>query len=327
MLNETLRWSFRSKRPLTRWHEHVRLRPESAVGQWFRVDRCNGSVHWEHNLRPDEIVDISDGVLIANERRRLSVGSLRYGCFGICLETGKVLWSSPSSGLGEGIRRLAGWTDCPIFVADHRVYCRSGRVLDVATGRLLERVPRESVEPRSLPDSETVTLGRSKSLSDPVRLRIWEGRWLSHKLAVEADVNPTDEAFFKSVWDFRLFLTDDAGNIIWEFDLEELGYESCHCQYEEKCRYSFPHLYMLACEKRTTQMEGRTEVYCPSQFHLLTLDVTSGQIVQDVRVFDGPREQCRFEDMDEAGILVSDADRNLLYYERSPRRQTISTDH
>ena len=136
MLIDTPRWSFHAKRPLTRWFEHVRLRPECVVGQWFCLDRRDGLAKWERHLRPDEIVAVSDGVIVANERRRLSVGSLRHGCFGISLDTGKVIWASHSTGLLDGLRRLVGWTDHPVLVANHRVYCHSGRVLDVATGRL-----------------------------------------------------------------------------------------------------------------------------------------------------------------------------------------------
>jgi hypothetical protein len=58
-------------------------------------------------------------------------------------------------------------------------------------------------------------------------------------------------------------------------------------------------------------------VYNPSQFHLLTLDLVTGQIVQDIPVLDKPVESCRFEDIDASGVLVSDADRTLLYFAKS----------
>jgi len=177
MLKATPIWSFESKRPLTRWFDHVRILPDYVVGQWFCLDRQSGSANWERNLKPDEIVDIAGGVIVANERRRLNFSSLRYGCYGIALETGNVLWASHSSGLLEGLRRLVGWTDCPVYVADNRVCCRSGRVLDLKTGKLIEREVKESIQKPKLLQSETVILGRSKSLNDPVRLKVGEGLW------------------------------------------------------------------------------------------------------------------------------------------------------
>ncbi|QDV69044.1 hypothetical protein Poly24_27580 [Rosistilla carotiformis] len=101
MLNETPIWEFQAKQPLIRWYGHVRLLTDKVVGQWFCLDRQAGLVHWEHNLHPDEIVDIVDGVIVANERRRQHIGSLRYGCYGISLDTGEVSWTSHSSGLVE----------------------------------------------------------------------------------------------------------------------------------------------------------------------------------------------------------------------------------
>ena len=316
MLNETPIWEFRAKQPLTSWFQYVRLLPDKVVGQWFCLDRQNGSVHWERNHRPDEIVDITDDVIVANERRRQQIGSLRYGCYGISLETGKVLWTSHSSGLWEGLRRLTGWTDCPVYVADQRVYCRSGRVLDVITGTLLERVSKESVaEPKSS-ESETIILGRSKSLDDPIRLQVSEGLWLSHKLEAKEKFDPRSEEFQRSVWEFRLFLTDDNGEVRWTFDLADTGYEDCYCPYEEKCRYSFPYLYLLVCEKRTTRKDKNVEIYNPSPFHVLILDVIRGRIIQDIRIFDEPKAQCRFEDIDDAGVLISDSERQLLFFDR-----------
>ena len=58
------------------------------------------------------------------------------------------------------------------------------------------------------------------------------------------------------------------------------------------------------------------EVYNPSQFHVLTLDVNTGQIIQDIRIFNEPKVQCRFEDIDEGGVLISDSDRNMLFFEQ-----------
>ena len=180
----------------------------------------------------------------------------------------------------------------------------------------MERIPKESVEKSNSPESEPIILGRSKRLNDPVRLKVSEGLWLSHKLEAKENVDPTDEEFFKSVWDFHLFLTADGGEVRWKFDLAKTGYEIRYCLYEEKCRYSFPFVYLMVCEKRTTKQENNLALYNPSQFHVLTLDVNTGQIIQDIRIFNETKVQCRFEDIDEDGVLISDSDRNMLFFER-----------
>ncbi|OHB85305.1 MAG: hypothetical protein A2V98_17945 [Planctomycetes bacterium RBG_16_64_12] len=324
MLEETPVWTFRSKRPLTRWYEHVHLLPNRVVGYWFCLDRSSGARLWERRLEPDEIVGIDDGVIVANERwRRLDFGSTRHGCYGISLETGKLLWTSHASGfwswlLGELDHRSR---DCPVYVADGRCYCRSGRILDVATGRLVERVSKDEIKPPEKLETETETLRRSKHLSDPVKLKVGDGLWLSHKLAAKPEVEPLDDEFLASVWEFRLFLTDDEGRVRWEFDLKDTGYETYY--YGEKCRYSAPYLYLLACEKRTTKKWKKIEVYNPTQFHLLTLDLSNGRIVQDIQVTRNPVDVCRFEDIDEQGVLLSGGDNLLHYFRIAQRHPTI----
>ena len=153
-------------------------------------------------------------------------------------------------------------------------------------------------------------------MADPVRLKVSEGLWLSHKLEAKEKGELTSEEFSRSVWDFRLFLTNDRGEVCWTFDLADTGYEICYCPYEEKCRYSFPFLYLLVCEKRTIRKENNLEIYNPSQFHGLTLDVNTGQIIQDIRIFNEPKVQCRFEDIDEDGLLISYSERKMLLLER-----------
>ena len=206
-------------------------------------------------------------------------------------------------------------------MADGRCYCRSGRILDVATGRLVERVSKDEIKPPEKLETETETLRRSKHLSDPVKLKVGDGLWLSHKLAAKPEVEPLDDEFLASVWEFRLFLTDDEGRVRWEFDLKDTGYETYY--YGEKCRYSAPYLYLLACEKRTTKKWKKIEVYNPTQFHLLTLDLSNGRIVQDIQVTRNPVDVCRFEDIDEQGVLLSGGDNLLHYFRIAQRHPTI----
>ena len=67
-------------------------------------------------------------------------------------------------------------------------------------------------------------------------------------------------------------------------------------------------------------MWKKLEIYNPSQFHLLTLDLTTGRIAQDIQVTQKPVDVCRFEDIDEQGVLVSEPERVLHYFRRRDRR-------
>ena len=176
MLEEKPAWSFKSKRPLTRWFEHVHLLSDRVLGYWFCLDRSSGSRLWERRLAPDEIVGIEDGVIVANERRRLSFSSTRYGCYGISLETGKLLWTSHASGFWGWILLMAlDVKDCPVHVHDGKCFCRSGRILDVKTGRLVGRVPKEEVQSPEEPESDIDILARSRDPADPVKLKVGDG--------------------------------------------------------------------------------------------------------------------------------------------------------
>jgi len=73
---------------------------------------------------------------------------------------------------------------------------------------------------------------------------------------------------------------------------------------------------LLVCEKRATRKKKNLEIYNPSPFHVLTLDVNTGKIIQDIRIFNEPKVLCRFEDINKDGLLISDSDRNMLLLER-----------
>lgn len=212
------------------------------------------------------------------------------------------------------------YSENPAYVLGGRCYCWSGRIFDIRTGELVGRVPRKEIKPPEKPKTETEILGRSQVPSDSAKLRVVDLLWLSHKSALEA-ARPRGENLDNLHWlyEFRLFLMDDEGRVKWEFDLKDIGYEMEYRPYVDQCRYSPPYLYLVACEKRTTKMWKKDEVYNATQFHLLTLDLSNGRVVQDIQVTRNPVDACRFEDTDEQGLLLSEGD-NLLHYFR--RRAT-----
>ena len=306
MLEETPAWTFTFKRPLYRWNEYVHLLPQRIVGYWFCLDRSSSRRLWKRRFaRLDHIVGIENGVIIASERSPILASELAgCGVYAISLETGHLLWTHASGLWGKILRALdfsPGWRnlDWPVYVLNGRCYCRSGRVLDIRTGRLLEKVLEEEIKPPQEPESDNMILARSKVPSNPAKLKVGDGLWLSHKLAT----GPDDlRMCIAPPWmsEFRLFLTDDEGRVRWEFDQKNTGFHI------HECRYSAPYVYLLACRKPATTMQTENEINDPRQYHLLTLDVSSGSTVQDIQITRKPGYECRTEDNDDRGILVKE---------------------
>lgn len=42
----------------------------------------------------------------------------------------------------------------------------------------------------------------------------------------------------------------------------------------------------------------------------------TGKVILNIRIFDEPKVQCRFENIGEGGVLISDSDCNILFFER-----------
>jgi hypothetical protein len=73
-------------------------------------------------------------------------------------------------------------------------------------------------------------------------------------------------------------------------------------------RFAGPHLYLLVTEEPGARQRTR--------FHLLTLEVERGAVVQELRIGEEPLSECRIEDVDERGLALSLEGRELRYYER-----------
>jgi hypothetical protein len=92
--------------------------------------------------------------------------------------------------------------------------------------------------------------------------------------------------------------------------------------------YCPPYVYVVASEDPNF-VPHRTKAHYivpnPTVFHLLTLDLGEGRIKQDQRISEQKFDECRIEDTDERGIIISAGrrvtaitrDRQLFYYERT----------
>jgi hypothetical protein len=198
--------------------------------------------------------------------------------------------------------------DDPAFVQGSELVCTSGRVLDILTGRDKGQLLADEVKKHERPTSEAQTLYNGRFQNTWTRIRLPNGLWLSHK------ARPEEEST-----GFRLYILGDDDSVQWCFDLANTGYHIAGNYYSY--RYAAPFVYLMVSEERQhLDVPGKPgQVWAtpnPTVYHLLTLDLDRRSIVQDFRVADGKLEECRIEDVDEAGLLVSVDQRQLRYYHR-----------
>jgi hypothetical protein len=316
MLEVTPAWTFTSQSSLSMWYGHVHLLPGRVLGQWVCLNRSEGRLVWQKRFfRPNTIYEVVSGVIIASETRSDGPWTLDFGCYGISLETGQLLWTSHARGGWGGFLRLLdfipGFTndlrDTPAFVRDGELVCASGRVLDVRTGMDRGRVSAEEVKGHVKPRSDTWLLYQGGLREVYTRVKLTDGRWLSHK------ASPNEE----SVTGFHLYVLGDDGAVRWHFDLAGTGYHIGGNYYSN--RYAAPYLYLVVSEERQLRdVPGKPGyvVTNPAVYRLLTLDLNGESVMQDFRVDECKLKECRIEDVDETAVLVSLDGRQLRYYER-----------
>ncbi|OJT17789.1 hypothetical protein BO221_43080 [Archangium sp. Cb G35] len=282
MIHPTPRWTFTSRFGLRQWYGHVILLPDKVLGQWWCVERANGTVLWERTYqRPNTIDGITGEVIVASETRSDGPWTAAYGCYGLSLKTGERLWTSHREGLWGWVMELIDlvpgitneFRDTAVLVRGAECICESGRVLDARTGRLLRRMPREDVERLRSEASESRPFLQYKEelpLAEQAFARVATG-------------------FASGPWNFFTY------------------------------RFAGPYLYLVVSEEGTSRPHPREPGVHVSQrahFHLLTLDRERATIIQDLRVGDEPLSECRIEDLDERGLALSLDGTELRYYER-----------
>jgi hypothetical protein len=316
MVEVTPSWRFTSRATLWQWYGHVHLLQSRVLGQWVCLDRSDGRVLWEKRFcRANTICEVAGGVIVASETRSDGPWTADFGCYGISLETGELLWTSHAGGNRGRLLRLFDFVPCftnelrdsPAFAQGGEVVCTSGRVLDVRTGRDTRRIPSEEVRGHKRPQSEAWTLYQGRLQNAYTRVRLPNGSWLSHKPRPEEG----------AVIGFRLYLLGDDGSVRWDFDLAATGYHIAgnYSSY----RYATPFLYLVVSEERQQRdVAGRPGYALPNAavYRLLTLNLNDESLVQDFRLEDSKVTECRIEDVDDAGLLISLDARQLWYYTR-----------
>jgi hypothetical protein len=289
MIEPTPRWTFTTRYTLRQWYDHVHLLPTRALGQWCCLDRKDGRLLWERwLLRPNTIRGVTEEVIVASETRSDGPWTMDFGCYGISMRTGRLLWTSHARGWWGPVVRLLdyvpGFTnelrDTPHHVVDNEVFCESGRVLDVETGKDLRRVTPEEVGRFQEPRSE------AQRLCNGERIRVGDNWWLSHKK--EDDGQPGR---------FRLCLLEGDGTVLWEFDIHTTGMHlpwsvNFYSYRYVSDRFGPPHVYLVVSEEPQV-VRNQELIRTPTRWHLLALDVLAGKIVGDTLVDEEKVKECR----------------------------------
>ncbi len=317
-------WTFTAKHPLTQWYGHVHLLPDRVLGQWVCLDRHDGSPIWERRLwRPNTICDVHDGVIVATEMRSDGPWTADFGCYGISLDTGELLWTSHGRGWwGIFLRMLdfiPGFTndlrDDPHHVRGQECFCNSGRIIDLHSGRDVRRIPRSDIDKFAPDASDDSILHCAKHDVEFLRVGIGEDRWLAHRRPEDV---PGSTGFLASA--FQLCLLDGGNSVIWFFDLASTGYHF------NSYRYTAPFVYVVVSEgdqKRDHPTIPHAVLPNATKYHVLTLELDRGTVVQDILIDGRPLAHCRLEDADGGGLLISfalpeaktDRGNQLKYYE------------
>ena len=312
MIDREPAWRFTSDRQLTQWYGHVQLLPSCAIGQWFCVDRQSGDLKWQRqHFRANSICGFDSGVIVAYEMRSDGPWTAGFGCYGLSLESGELVWSSHGTGLIGKLSRILdfipgftnGLRDSPSIVADGKVFCSSGRILNVLNGELLSKISPYEVRKMKPPQSDARQLydshiGNSESnvsIGDLVLAHPSDGKQRG-KWSIVAKTKEQDA---------------------WRFDISQTGLHIDGNYYSY--RLATPYIYLVLSDEsryKPHPTHPQTVVANPTRWHLLCLDVATGQIVQQVSLGDELLDECRIEDVDEHGLLIRRSSKELVYFRR-----------
>lgn len=313
MLDDKAAWRFTSKKPLTQWYGHVHLLENDVVGQWFCLNRLSGGLKWQRRLyRANTISGIERGVIVANETRSDGPWTAGFGCYGLSLETGEQIWVSHGSGFWGVVGRILdfvpGYTnefrDNPQFVKEGKVFCTSGRVLEIATGKVIERKKRDEIQSVQIPKSDAWNLYNSSMDQAAPKVRVGD-LLLSH---------PTSQ---KVRGELSLVAETGNGDRVWEFNIRDCGRHIDGNFYSYRLSGSF--IYLIVSEQERYKPHPSKQHYVlpnPTRWAIFTLDVFTGKVVQEISLGDELVDECRIEDIDDEGLLIGTSTRVLMYFTR-----------
>lgn len=316
MLDSTPLWIFTSQLSLTQWYGYVHLLPEHAVGQWFCCDRLTGQLLWQTTFpRANTLRGVDSGVIVASEMRSDGPWTADFGCYGISLSDGSLLWTAHRSGwsnwLVQWLDLVPGFTnelrDSPAVVTRGEVVCTSGRVLDIRTGQQLRRISRAAVQALPMPQQRGWEFYRSPLSIDLPRVEFAPGCWLAHLPGEHPAANGILSISAKNA----------AGETLWTFSTAALGGYIAGNFYSY--RIAPPFLYLVLSDQPLHRTDSRNQQHPDRQlrnWQLITVALVTGNVVQRIPLGTEPQELCRIEDLDDSGLLISTSSRSLMYFSR-----------
>ncbi len=316
MLDPAAAWTFHSSTRLTQWYGHARLLADYVIGQWTCVARHSGQLVWQsHFWRPNTICGVDSGVIVATEMRSDGPWTMSFGCYGISLQSGQIVWVSHRCGIAGFILKwldaVPGFTnelrDSPHHVDSGRVFCESGRILDIQTGKLLTKAAKPSAgdgRPRRIDQAFY------QYAQNPAECGFPMGNGVSLRQTATGAANTEHRS--------PIFLAENAsGDRQWSFATAALG-RSLRGNYYSY-RLAPPYLYFLVHDEPhpTTPSTG-TDSTIPqcTRWFLVTLDLQTGQVVQDFPLSEDLFAECRIEDLDAQGLLIGRSDNSWQYFRR-----------
>ena len=246
------------------------------------------------------IIGLHDDMITATEYRYDGPTALNLGIYGISLATQKIVWTShhpkPWGRFLRVLDFIPGFAnefrDDPIAVRDGQVWTQAGRILDAKTGNDI--------------GSLEWTPDLKHSVTNPTVALIIDGHLDCGEFGTLHTGTLKSPKAVRGDRPVRLYLQDKTGSIVWEFDaskFKEIG-EPHYAGLG--IHYLAPYIYLTVSDRpQRAALPGKDPAPVPSQFHLWTLDIHTGQIIQKVPISPAPLVSCGIADGDDAYLIVS----------------------
>jgi len=316
MIRKSPAWKFTSKNGLVQWYGNVNFYGDRVLGQWFCLDAKSGRLLWERRMSgPNTVVGVTNRVIIASETRSDGPWTLDFGCYGISLETGEMLWDSkyisyPAGGwLSRMLKTLFGRliesNESPLEVKDGKVWCESGRILNASDGTLIAREnPGEMKKKEELSGN-----------GDPAQ-KLYNGErvLVDRKGPLMISMEESSGEVGHHTEDLRLYGFSRKEAPDWTFDLSSMGYSSEANYFAYRYRHPYVYFVVKEGEGYLPEVEGQALQVRKAPARLVTVDGRNGEVVQNFRLTDEGVREYRIEAVGSRGILLSRDNRRLALY-------------
>jgi hypothetical protein len=324
IINSQPIWSFTAKKQLQLWYGHVSLLKDYVIGQWFVLKRNSGECLWEKEFsRPNAVFEIVDDVILATETRSDGPWTADFGCYGIALTNGELLWQWYGNGIRGAIAKSLD--KIPVLTNELRPHfhgvcgnecaTKQGDILEIHTGKFLRHESELSIPAKTFgaqTDAQKIYNGQAIEVSKGLLLSTREVR-------VKQEKQPngvTMMTFPKATRPFGFILRNAQDQIVWDWSPEESNLFPVTNFYG--WRLLDDKLILLCSEERAT-IPIRPEkplVVKPNaaKYQLLVVDVFTGKVAQQFVVTQEKVISCRIEDMGSNGLLISHDNLHLRYY-------------